>query len=68
MGLSVKLCYPYGEGITCVCDGAGRIYKCFPELGKENYGFNCRLYIRLKSQGHTAHSLQSAMLSVLSSE
>jgi hypothetical protein len=55
MGLSLKLCYPYGEGITCVCDGAGRIYKCFPELGKENYGFNCRLYIRLKSQGHTVY-------------
>jgi hypothetical protein len=49
--ISMKLCYPYGEGITCVCDGAGRIYKCFPELGKENYGFICRLYIRLKSKG-----------------
>jgi len=27
-----QLCYPYGEGITCVCDGSLRIYKCFPEL------------------------------------
>ena len=25
------LCYPYGNGITCVCDEA-RIYKCFPHL------------------------------------
>ena len=27
-----KLCYPYGSGITCVCDTKGRIYKCFPEI------------------------------------
>ena len=27
-----KLCYPYGSGITCVCDMKGRIYKCFPEI------------------------------------
>jgi hypothetical protein len=67
MGLSVKLCYPYGEGITCVCDGAGRIYKCFPELGKENYGFNCRLYVRLKSKGYRIYR-QGARLSVQSSE
>ena len=26
-----SLCYPYGSGITCVCDD-GRIYKCFPDL------------------------------------
>ena len=26
------LCYPYGQGITCVCDDGGRIYKCFPEI------------------------------------
>ena len=25
------LCYPYGGGITCVCE-EGRIYKCFPDL------------------------------------
>ena len=27
------LCYPYGEGITCVCDGGGKVVKCFPDLG-----------------------------------
>ena len=25
------ICYPYGSGITCVCDGPN-IYKCFPDL------------------------------------
>ena len=25
------LCYPYGGGITCVCEEA-KIYKCFPDL------------------------------------
>ena len=30
-----SLCYPYGPGITCVCDDSGRIYKCFPELKSE---------------------------------
>ena len=29
-----SLCYPYGSGITCVCD-EGRIYKCFPDLKSE---------------------------------
>ena len=39
------LCYPYGSGITCVCDD-GRIYKCFPDLksdqgpGGHNKGSN----------------------------
>jgi len=27
-----SLCYPYGSGITCVCDDSGRIYKCFPDI------------------------------------
>ena len=27
------LCYPYGGGITCVCDTVGKIFKCFPHLG-----------------------------------
>jgi hypothetical protein len=39
-GYFMKLCYPYGEGITCVCDGAGRIYKCFPELGRATTHLN----------------------------
>ena len=30
-----SLCYPYGAGITCVCDEPGRIYKCFPDLKSE---------------------------------
>ena len=29
--LMTSLCYPYGSGITCVCD-EGKIYKCFPDL------------------------------------
>ena len=32
------LCYPYGAGITCVCDEGGRIYKCFPEIKAEGGG------------------------------
>ena len=32
------LCYPYGGGITCVCDGVGKIFKCFPDLGVEQVG------------------------------
>ena len=32
-----SLCYPYGSGITCVCD-EGRIYKCFPDLKSESGG------------------------------
>jgi len=31
-----SLCYPYGPGITCVCDDGGRIYKCFPEIKSEH--------------------------------
>jgi hypothetical protein len=30
------LCYPYGQGITCVCDEGGRIYKCFPEIKSDS--------------------------------
>ena len=30
-----SLCYPYGGGITCVCDNLGKIFKCFPHLGEE---------------------------------
>jgi len=29
------MCYPYGSGITCVCDGGGNIFRCFPDLGQE---------------------------------
>ena len=29
--LMSSLCYPYGSGITCVCE-EGKIYKCFPDL------------------------------------
>ena len=32
------LCYPYGAGITCVCDEGGHIYKCFPEIKAEGVG------------------------------
>ena len=32
------LCYPYGGGITCVCDEVGKIFKCFPDLGVEQAG------------------------------
>ena len=36
MGVGMtSLCYPYGAGITCVCDEPGRIYKCFPDLKSE---------------------------------
>ena len=31
-----SLCYPYGSGITCVCDEPGRIYKCFPDIKSES--------------------------------
>ena len=37
LGMS-SLCYPYGAGITCVCDEGGRIYKCFPEIKAEGGG------------------------------
>ena len=30
--IMTSLCYPYGSGITCVCDEPGRIYKCFPDI------------------------------------
>ena len=23
------ICYPYGMGVSCICDSRGRIYKCF---------------------------------------
>ena len=32
-----SLCYPYGSGITCVCDEPGRIYKCFPDIKQDNH-------------------------------
>ena len=32
-----SLCYPYGSGITCVCD-RGEIFKCFPDLKSDNVG------------------------------
>ena len=32
-----SLCYPYGSGITCVCD-RGEIFKCFPDLKSEPGG------------------------------
>ena len=31
-----QLCYPYGGGITCVCDEVEKIFKCFPDLEDEN--------------------------------
>jgi len=30
-----QLCFPYSTGITCVCDAANRIFRCFPELSKK---------------------------------
>ena len=30
-----SLCYPYGSGITCVCD-RGEIFKCFPDLKSDS--------------------------------
>ena len=32
-----SLCYPYGSGITCVCD-RGEIFKCFPDLKSDGGG------------------------------
>ena len=32
-----SLCYPYGSGITCVCD-RGEIFKCFPDLKSDTIG------------------------------
>ena len=32
-----SLCYPYGSGITCVCD-RGEIFKCFPNLKSDSGG------------------------------
>ena len=32
-----SLCYPYGSGITCVCD-RGEIFKCFPDLKSDHVG------------------------------
>ena len=30
----MPVCYPYGIGVSCVCDGRGRIYRCdFPNVG-----------------------------------
>lgn len=26
----MSMCYPYGMGVSCICDARGRIYKCFP--------------------------------------
>ena len=28
----MSMCYPYGMGVSCICDARGRIYKCFPSL------------------------------------
>ena len=28
----MSMCYPYGMGVSCICDSRGRIYKCFPSL------------------------------------
>ncbi|XP_059087357.1 uncharacterized protein LOC131883801 [Tigriopus californicus] len=28
----MSMCYPYGMGVSCICDNRGRIYKCFPNL------------------------------------
>lgn len=28
----MSMCYPYGMGVSCICDVRGRIYKCFPSL------------------------------------
>ncbi len=25
-----NLCYPYGPGVSCICDSRSRIFKCFP--------------------------------------
>lgn len=30
----MPICYPYGMGVSCVCDSRGRIYRCdFPGVG-----------------------------------
>lgn len=28
---NMKICYPYGRGVSCVCDSRGHIYKCFAD-------------------------------------
>ncbi len=35
---SMSMCYPYGMGVSCICDGRGRIYKCFPNPMDMNAG------------------------------
>ena len=37
-GKMTSLCYPYGAGITCVCDETTRIYKCFPDIKSDQGG------------------------------
>lgn len=33
-----NLCYPYGSGVSCICDGRSRIFKCFPSFDSLNSG------------------------------
>jgi len=34
----LSLCYPYTAGVVCICDGRGRIYKCFPDASPDAVG------------------------------
>ena len=49
-GGMTSLCYPYGSGITCVCDEPGRIYKCFPDIKSDSsHGSNSDHRLRSSS-------------------
>ena len=63
-----SLCYPYGSGITCVCDEPGRIYKCFPDIKSDHTNSDHRLRSSSSGSGSSngvmvgANTLHSAEL------
>jgi len=46
----VSLCYPYDDGITCLCDAAKSVLRCF--LSKEDQGSNNAVGLTGSSSGN----------------
>ena len=44
---SMSTLYPYAEGITCV--GAGKIFKCFPDLVEDEEGMGRTEEVKAKT-------------------
>ena len=57
-----SLCYPYGSGITCVCDEPGRIYKCFPDIKSDPHSHGSSSDHRLRSSGSGSGSSNGVMV------